>query len=324
MRGLCKLGTHALLCVPGMPALARRLAQRWVRWQEVSKLNRGRIYNLLAARTAGTAPQAFTVPVPGLADFHLNLELQLTDELSRQWYFWGYDHYEPEVRRVMWALLQDMAATDVGEVLDIGANLGYFSLYLGAVLKQRGIGRVHAFEPSPAVFARLKHNLLLNPELPVTLHESAVADVAGEAELFLADHNTWGHSAASLVNKGVDEQIGSVKVAVQSVDEFVTAHGIKRVGMIKMDCEGAEAKALTGAVKTISRDQPHIILELIPRYDESYRILFAHPMYRAYRKFLITADGLIERAEATSSYHNRDWLFTVRPPASGDLPVVKL
>lgn len=300
--------------IPEVREVLHTLALHVTRDPHRSELTRARVFNILAVSSAPEGMVEFTAPVPELPGTSLHLRLDLKDELSRQWYYWGYDRYEPEVRTLMWELIQGLPKGEAGDVIDIGANLGYFTLYLGTLLRHRGAGTVQAFEPSPGVFARLQHNLALNPGLPVKLNEAAVSEKPGRADLFLADEAMWGHCAATLVNKGVDEQVGSVNVAVESIDHFVEQNAVRRVSLIKIDCEGAEAQALIGAAKTIERDRPHIILELIPRYDESYKALFSHPVYQAYRKFLITSEGLVEHKEVFSSYQDRDWLFTMHPP----------
>ena len=78
----------------------------------------------------------------------LSLELDLTDELSRSWYYFGYDDYERSTI-ALWAQLVDRART----VFDVGANIGLYTLLAAARLQGRGA--VHAFEPNNEVFAWL-------------------------------------------------------------------------------------------------------------------------------------------------------------------------
>jgi hypothetical protein len=83
-----------------------------------------------------------------------------------------------------------------------------------------------------------------------------------------------------------------------------------------MDCEGAEAKVLAGAERTLERDSPHIVLEILPRYPSMPLELAALPLFHRYRKFQITETGLVEHDEICPGYEHRDWLFSVNPPAS--------
>jgi FkbM family methyltransferase len=290
-----------------------RFAYRITRDRRCSDLTRGRAYNLLAAATAPSGFLTTTIPIPELPDRPLTVQIDLDDELSRSWYYCGYDKYEPEVRTVLWHLVKDEKKGDAFSVLDIGANLGYFSLYLGSALADRGHGRVYAFEPSPNVIARLERNLQLNPQLPVTIVEGAVDEKDGHANLFLAGAN-WGHSSASLIEGAVD-QVGAVKVRTYSVDSFASRENLPPVRLVKMDCEGAEAAALRGMVNVIARDKPHIVLELLPRFDHVTKGILAHACFDGYRKFLITAQGLVEHSAFVTSYENRDWLVTMDPPS---------
>ena len=303
----------ALACATGVGRrILHNVARRITTDPRRSDLARGRAYNLLAAATAPSGFLTTTIPIPELPDRPLTVRLDLNDELSRAWYYCGYDKYEPDVRKVLWHLIKNekLAAFSV---LDIGANLGYFSLYLGSALSARGNGQVYAFEPSPDVIARLARNLQLNPQLPVSIVEGAVDEKDGHANLFLAGAD-WGHSSASLIEGAVD-QVGAVNVRTYSIDSFVAQEKLASVRLVKMDCEGAEAAALRGMVAVIARDKPHIVLELLPRFDDVTQGILAHACFDGYRKFLITAQGLVEHTEFVTSYENRDWLVTMNPPA---------
>ncbi len=302
----------ALACRTGVGRRAlHRLARRITSDPTRSDLTRGRAYNLLAAATAPSGFLTTTIPIPELPNRPLTVRLDLNDELSRAWYYCGYDKYEPEVRKVLWHLIKN-EQSDAFSVLDIGANLGYFSLYLGSALAERCNGRVYAFEPSPDVIARLERNLQLNPQLPVTIVEGAVDEKDGHANLFLAGAD-WGHSSASLIEGAVD-QVGAVKVRTYSIDSFAEQENVPPVRLVKMDCEGAEAAALRGMVAVIARDKPHIVLELLPRFDNVTQGILAHTCFDGYRKFLITAQGLVEHTAFATNYENRDWLVTTDPP----------
>ena len=281
-----------------------------------SFLTRGRAFNLLAAPTAPSGYLTTTIPIPELPQRSLQVRLDLNDELSRAWYYWGYDKYEPEVRQVLWQLVQNENKAEPFSVLDIGANLGYFSLYLASAIAENfsGVGHVYAFEPSPDVISRLEGNLRLNPTLPITLVQGAVDEKDGTANLFLAGAN-WGHSSASLIEGAVD-QVGAVKVRTLSIDSLAAHEKLAPIRLVKMDCEGAEAAALRGMVGVIARDKPHIVLELLPRFDEVTQGILAHSCFDGYRKFLITPDGLVEHGAFAPSYVHRDWLVTTKPPVN--------
>jgi len=61
--------------------------------------------------------------------------------------------------------------------LDVGANIGWYTLVAGLTLRARGT--VHAFEPDPANFGLLETNVAANRRANVRLHQAAVADRCG-------------------------------------------------------------------------------------------------------------------------------------------------
>jgi FkbM family methyltransferase len=71
-------------------------------------------------------------------------------------------------------------------LIDVGGNIGYYTLLLAALTRDDRTGLVHAFEPSPQVFQLLKRNVELNPGLAITLNEAAVCDHEGQQSLFMA------------------------------------------------------------------------------------------------------------------------------------------
>ena len=302
-----------MVSVPGAKLLGRSLLFRITRSSAIGRKNRLRVYNLLADRIAASGEVSAAVPVPENCELRINFRLELTDELSRLLYFFGYDHYEVPVRKILTKILDELPSDDSCHLLEVGGNIGYYTLLLGALAMFGRKGHVHAFEPSPLVFQLLRRNLSLNGRLPITLNEAAVSDVDGGCTLFLA-HQDYGHSGASLV-PGAIAQVGAVTVKSITLDGYVAKLGDGRVGLLKMDCEGAEARVLAGAERILRRDSPNIVLEILPRYPSMPAELAALPIWDRYRKFLITDSGLVECGEVCSSYEHRDWLFTVNPPA---------
>lgn len=149
-------------------------------------------------------------------------------------------------------------------VLDIGASLGWFSLVAADAI---GAGKVHAFEPSVEVLSRLKQTIDENQlGETVVVHECALWDVAGEERLLgriEQDHNlghTWllseGEAPAGVITSGV---------RTARLDDVAD---IGPVNFIKIDIEGAEAKALRGGEELLRRDKPIVLSELFPKQME--------------------------------------------------------
>ena len=70
-------------------------------------------------------------------------------------------------------------------------------------------------------------------------------------------HNTFGE----FFNESV-EMLREERVPTQTVDALVAGQGLERVDLIKIDVEGHEFQVLTGAVETITRFRPQILIEV--------------------------------------------------------------
>ena len=138
-------------------------------------------------------------------------------------------------------------------VLDIGANVGFFSLLIAQRVGR--IGRVYAFEPVPSIFVRLKENIALNGFENIVPVPIAISSYSGKTNM------TVYYGASSLFRRVSDE---FVEVPTERLDDFVEREGIERVDAIKLDVEGAELHVIRGADKTIRRFKPIMMVEINP------------------------------------------------------------
>ena len=214
----------------------------------------------------------------------LSLELDLTDELSRSWYYFGYDDYERSTI-ALWAQLVDRART----VFDVGANIGLYTLLAAARLQGRGA--VHAFEPNNEVFAWLTRNAERNRLDNAHLSQIALSNLDGQASFFIPKNRAWTNG--SLI-EGFTDRADTVGIETMRVDTYCQKHGIGNVDLIKIDVEGAELKVLSGMGELLHKWKPDLICEVLPDYVGPLNNFFANTPYR---KFLITPDCLQERSE---------------------------
>ena len=145
--------------------------------------------------------------------------------------------------------------------LDVGANIGLYSLALASVASR---GKVYAFEPSPATFDYLRRNVEDNGLANVESFKLAVGD---QAEGTVHFHDIPFFSAGSFAAEDgsflTSEVLGSnyFEAPATTLDAFVAENGIDRVDLIKIDVEGAELSVLEGATETLSSMQPKVALE---------------------------------------------------------------
>jgi FkbM family methyltransferase len=140
-----------------------------------------------------------------------------------------------------------------GTAVDGGANYGIFAYALSKVAC-----RVVAFEPNPDC-ARFARRMLRGR---AEVHELALSDQAGRATFYLpfSDEGVALHYAGNLKQSHSQfKTVRTYEVEVRTLDSFA----LEDVTIIKADVEGSEREVLDGARKTIARDRPILLLELL-------------------------------------------------------------
>jgi FkbM family methyltransferase len=171
-----------------------------------------------------------------------------------------------------------------GDFIDVGANIGYYSVYVAPVVR-----RVFSFDPDPRNHAPLAASSRESSNIIV--QERALSSSSGEMKLELGDE-----SSVSRLATNQDRSDGkTIKVPVTSLDEFVRSQGDMRVTGIKLDTEGHELPILQGGIEMIRRDQPLILTELMrwPGHgDEAFRELVEFAEALAYHHFAFVPQPL--------------------------------
>lgn len=144
-------------------------------------------------------------------------------------------------------ILKNVRPKDV--VMDAGANCGFHTLLLAKAVGAEG--HVYAFEPLAQNCRDLRQNLALNHIGNVTIFEKALSSEEGVARFLPAASPLMGRFAK-------ENEAATISVPTMTIDSM----DLPRLDFIKMDIEGAEAQALTGARETLARCSPVILLEL--------------------------------------------------------------
>lgn len=130
-------------------------------------------------------------------------------------------------------------------VLDIGANLGYFTVLLADLTGPTG--KVLSFEPNPAMNSLLRRSIEVNGVLPWTrLHEIALGDSAGD----VAINARLDHPGGAHIVRGSADRPDGVKVPVRRLDSITDALD---ADFIKMDVEGYEQHVWRGMTAILAR-----------------------------------------------------------------------
>lgn len=211
------------------------------------------------------------------------MELDLSDWVDQHIYAIG--EYESDVVTVVKAALKKGMTA-----IDIGANVGFFSLLFSTIVGSGG--KVLAFEPQPAAIKRLARNIELNPRLAIEVHNLAAADADGEISFYCGPVN---HSGVASIRPRKDDQDAIIVRSARADDIIASALS---VDLIKIDVEGAETRVIAGLENTIKRSHPHIIVEVSDLYlremGSSGQELVEKLCGYGYRAFQITSHGLVE------------------------------
>jgi FkbM family methyltransferase len=167
--------------------------------------------------------------------FGVRVALDLADDMQR-WIYLGV--FEPKETRQAWRLLGPGMT-----VVDVGANIGYFTLLAAA--RTGPTGRVIAVEPSPYAHQRLAETIRRNGLTQVRVEPIALGDQAGEFDLYIPPEEARNHSPTLVPAPGMT----TVRVPVHTLDDRLDEWGIDRVDLLKLDVQGFEPHVCRGAVR---------------------------------------------------------------------------
>jgi FkbM family methyltransferase len=208
-----------------------------------------------------------------------------------------YGEYEPQ-QVELWRQLLDRGREAI--VLDIGANIGYYSLLAAA---HANVSLVLSFEPNPLVLPTLRHNAALNPCLAgkITIMDVAVGDTNGTVR-FHRNYEAHNLGLGSIRAQTADNV--TVEVPIVRLDSFLKARGVDRVDLIKIDVEGAEHLVVSGLVGWWEdHPRPTMVIEVHPAFlndfASSVPALFATLTTAGYRLRSLRQDGELETASST-------------------------
>ncbi len=171
------------------------------------------------------------------------------DYMGRAMYLWG--EHDPRITDVMDAVLRP------GEtVLDIGANFGVTGLF--AAKKVGPTGKVHLFEPQPLVAQCLRTSLLINGYAHAQVHECALSDHSGFADMAVVDPTNMGMT--TLAPQNGSAPAGKLRVRLEDAGEYVRALGCSRVPLVKLDVEGHEGIILESMRGWLAEARPGAVL----------------------------------------------------------------
>jgi FkbM family methyltransferase len=188
--------------------------------------------------------------------------------------------------------------------VDIGANVGLFSLFVAAMAPA---ARIIAIEPEPGNFERLLFNLAANPNLPIKALRLALGDQEGEVGVMLNRRDRGGTRTVAPDRVAIE-----ARVPCRTLLSIVTDQALPGIDALKIDVEGAEDKVLAPYLRHAPPQlYPSLILIEDSRAEWSMD-LFALLGERGYETASRTRQNVMLRRTGTTG--------TAPEPGSGAAP----
>lgn len=183
-------------------------------------------------------------------------------------------------------------------VVDGGANIGLYALWQA----QRGAD-VLSFEVDQGLLERLRANVEENTyKGSIRVFPVGLADVAARARLEHPD-------AKTIATMAVADESGDMELV--ALDDFLSAEGIGRVAVLKLNIEGSEVLALRGAAKTLERTDRVVVQYQTPRHLAGCVRLLADAGFAPVRidrsLAFFVADALVSEADADIAPAPAEW-----------------
>tara|TARA_B110000967_G_C18720112_1_gene477178 strand:- start:36 stop:746 length:711 start_codon:yes stop_codon:yes gene_type:complete len=140
-------------------------------------------------------------------------------------------------------------------VIDIGAFIGTHTLALADISK-KGNGKVYSFEPQPWAYENIKESLKKNKIKNVKVYNIVLSNEIGSIK-FCSD-STGGSSVCTERSKKINSWNNVYNVKMNTLDKY----NFKNISIIKIDVEGHEINVLNGALNTILKNKPKILIEV--------------------------------------------------------------
>jgi len=158
-------------------------------------------------------------------------------------------------------------------ILDIGANIGYYTILMGKLVGDKG--RIYAYEPYPSSFDILNKNVELNNLSGVVEVNNLAVSVETTVQRLYLGRATNAHT---LIDYNLDKNNANhINIRTRSIREILT-RADRKVDLIRMDIEGYERQLLSALGEDISSLLPErIFFEVHPLGDIDPDPTFVEP-----------------------------------------------
>jgi len=193
--------------------------------------------------------------------------------------------------------------------LDVGANLGWYSLVLG---KQYHNARIIAFEPVPSTVTKLERNIAFNQLSNIEVQAVDLFNSQDNLDFLFAPDVSGATSLKIAGQTRGDTVIERVQCPTTTRDVFCASHELQP-SLLKIDVDGAELMVVQGADQVL-QGPPVVLMELLRKWSKSFDYhpndVFTLMARYGYQAWVFTASGQLERcAEVTDDTVQTNFVF---------------
>jgi FkbM family methyltransferase len=227
----------------------------------------GRLLRRVARRLAGPPPRpsAAAAPPPPLPDGALDCTIARNEHGA--YAVPASSAHRPAAQTVLRGDVWERETVDLlrhadpaGDIVHAGT---FFGDFLPAIARSRDDGAtVWAFEPSSENHRCAQVTVVLNGLHNVVLHHAGLDASSGTGRLAVQSADGLALGGGSHLVSGAEQAGATEQVPLLAIDDVVPAN--RHVAVVQLDVEGHEKAALLGAVRTIERCRPLLVLESPP------------------------------------------------------------
>lgn len=157
-----------------------------------------------------------------------------------------------------------------GQFIDVGVNIGQTMLKLKSVNKEIAyIG----FEPNPTCVFYSNELIQINQFKNTTIIPTGIADKNGILKLNFYSNNVSDPSASIVADFRPDQAVKySQYIPVNTISNLSETISLNNVEAIKIDVEGAELEVIESLKDLIAKNQPVILIEILPVYTDDNKV----------------------------------------------------
>jgi FkbM family methyltransferase len=192
-------------------------------------------------------------------DKTIAMNVDISKAMGSAFYWMGF-HELNESRFLNRFLRKDMT------LVDIGANQGEFSLFAA---KRLSHGSVYAFEPMNIFYQQLEENIKLNNFSNIQTFHFGLSDRPAEVPIYLGESGGAGeHEGLGTIFQTQQRSRLVQNIRLEVFDEIAKQIPLNKIDFFKIDVEGAELMVLKGALNTLKKTRPVVMIEM---NEDTYR-----------------------------------------------------